>query len=174
MFWLALFVVLTLALLTCGWRQLRTPNRRGFYRALAFVTLFGLVCLAGPVWFVDPFSPRQVISWVILAGSAALAANAFAMLHAYGAPTGGIETTQALVEHGAYRWVRHPLYGSLILAGAGAALKHPTLWSAALLLILAGLLVVVARVEEVESTQRFGEAYAEYRRRTARFIPYVF
>lgn len=174
MFWLALFLILTLALLARGWRHLHTPGRHGYYRLFAFVTLFGLVCMAAPVWFVDPFTPRQVTSWVVLAGSAALAANGFAMLRGYGAPTGGIETTQALVVRGAYRWVRHPLYGSLMLAGAGTALKHPTLWSGALLLVLAGLLLAAARVEEHENTERFGEAYVEYSRRTARFIPFVF
>jgi protein-S-isoprenylcysteine O-methyltransferase Ste14 len=174
MIWLAIFLLLSAALLAAAWPNLRTPSRHGFYRYFAFEALLGLVLLGGPYWFADPLSPRQVVSWVLLAGSAALAANGFAMLRRHGAPTGGIETTQALVEQGAYRWVRHPLYGSLLLAGIGAVLKHVTPWSLGLVLILAGLLMATARVEEGENLERFGQGYRDYMRRTTRFIPFLY
>ena len=174
MIWLAIFVVLSAALLAAAWPHLGTPSRHGFHRFFAFEALFGLVLLSAPYWFTDPLSPRQAFSWILLAGSAALAANGFAMLRRHGAPTGGIETTQTLVERGAYRWVRHPLYGSLLLAGIGAALKHVTPWSLGLVLILAGLLLATARVEERENLERFGQAYGDYMRRTRRFIPFLY
>ena len=174
MIWLAVFVVLSTALLAAAWPHLRTPTRHGFYRFFAFEALLGLVLLGAPTWFADPLSPRQVVSWILLAVSAALAANGFAMLRRHGAPTGGIETTRALVERGAYRWVRHPLYGSLLLAGSGAALKHVTPWSLALVLILAGFLLATARVEERENLERFGPDYRDYMRRTRRFIPFLY
>jgi len=174
MIWTGLFVLLTAALLAGAWPYLRTPSRHGFYRFFAFEALLGLVLLGAPRWFADPFSPRQVLSWILLAGSAALAANGFAMLRRHGAPTAGIETTRVLVVRGAYRWVRHPLYGSLLLAGAGAALKDPTPWSLGLLLALAGLLAATARVEEQENLERFGQDYRNYMRRTRRFVPFVY
>jgi len=174
MIWLALYIILSAALLAAAWPNLRTPSRHGFYRFFAFEALLGLVLLGAPDWFDDPLSPRQVLSWILLAGSAALAANGFAMLRRHGAPTGGIETTQALVERGAYRWVRHPLYGSLLLAGLGALLKQVTPWSVGLVLVLAGFVLATARVEERENLERFGQAYRDYMRRTARFIPFVY
>jgi protein-S-isoprenylcysteine O-methyltransferase Ste14 len=171
---LIVFLILSAALLAAAWPHLKTPSRHGFYRFFAFEALLGLVLLGAPDWFDDPFSARQIVSWVLLAGSAALAANGFAMLRRHGAPSGGIETTQALVERGAYRWVRHPLYGSLLLAGIGALLKHVTAWSLGLMLLLAGLLLATARVEEGENLERFGPAYRDYMGRTARFIPFLY
>jgi len=174
MIWFAVYLVLSAALLAAAWPNLRTPSRHGFYRYFAFEVLLGLVLLGAPYWFDDPLSARQVLSWILLAGSAALAAHGFAMLRRHGAPTGGIETTRALVERGAYRWVRHPLYGSLLLAGVGALLKHVTPWSLGLVLALAGLLRATARVEESENLERFGQAYRDYMGRTRRFIPFLY
>ncbi len=96
------------------------------------------------------------------------------MLHRHGDPEAGIETTRLLVERGAYRMIRHPLYASLLLAGAGAWLKRPIAWGGVVLLVLAGLLAVVARIEEGENLVRFGPAYREYMRRTWRFVPWIY
>jgi protein-S-isoprenylcysteine O-methyltransferase Ste14 len=73
-----------------------------------------------------------------------------------------------------YRVLRHPLYASLLLAGVGAWLKRPIAWGGVLLLALAGLLGVIARIEEGENLRRFGEAYREYMRRTWRFVPWIY
>jgi protein-S-isoprenylcysteine O-methyltransferase Ste14 len=141
MLWLSLFAALSLILLVLSWSTLRTPSRRGPLRFLAFEALLGLIVLGAPAWFDDPWSARQVASWALLAASAGLAIHGFVMLHRHGGESeGGIETTRHLVERGAYRVIRHPLYGSLLLAGVGAWLKRPTAWGGVVVLILAGLL----------------------------------
>ena len=172
--WLSLFAALSLALLMLAWPTLRTPSRRGPLRLLAFEALLGLVVMGAPTWFVDPWSVRQMASWAMLAGSAVLAIHGFVMLHRHGAPEAGIETTRQLVERGVYRILRHPLYASLLLAGVGAWLKRPIAWGGVLLLALAGLLGVIARIEEGENLRRFGEVYREYMRRTWRFVPWIY
>jgi len=174
MFWLSLFAALSLILLVLAWPTLRTPSRRGPLRFLAFEALLGLIVLGAPDWFVDPFSARQLASWALLAASAALAIHGFVMLHRHGEPESGIESTRQLVERGAYRMIRHPLYGSLLLAGVGAWLKRPIAWGGIVLLVLAVLLAVIARMEEGENLARFGPAYREYMRRTRRFIPWIY
>ena len=174
MVWAVLFIGLSLLLLVLAWPTLRTPSPRGVTRFLVFEAVLGLTVLGAPYWFHEPFSWRQILSWLLLATSLVLAVSAFITLHRFGAPRAGIETTQQLVEQGAYRWIRHPLYFSLFLFGAGAWLKHPDLWGAAILLALAGLVVATARIEEGENLQRFGEAYRAYRGRTWRFIPRVY
>lgn len=77
-----------------------------------------------------------------------------------------------LVRHGIYRWVRHPLYSSLMLVALGWALFWVS-WPA---LLAAGALVVLldlkARREEEWLSGRFAE-YEEYRRGTKRFVPGV-
>jgi protein-S-isoprenylcysteine O-methyltransferase Ste14 len=134
----------------------------------------GLIVLGAPSWFFEPCSVRQILSWFLLAASLALATDAFLMLHRHGAPRVGIESTQQVVERGVYRWVRHPLYFSLFVLGAGAWLKHPDAWGGLILLALAGLVTATARVEEEENLLRFGDAYRAYMARSWRFIPGVY
>ncbi len=77
-----------------------------------------------------------------------------------------------LVTQGPYRWVRHPMYVALLLAMAGIAAEAPNgvllgMWGALLL-----VLNFKAALEERLLLQRWPE-YADYRTRTARFIPGV-
>ncbi len=78
-----------------------------------------------------------------------------------------------LVRTGVYRWVRHPLYGSLVLAAFGWAL----LWQSGAALLVTPLLVAVlvakSRREETWLRQKFPE-YASYAAATRRLIPWVF
>jgi protein-S-isoprenylcysteine O-methyltransferase Ste14 len=170
----ALFVGLSLLLLVLGWRTLKTPSPRGVLRFLAFEASLGLTVLAARTWFLDALSWRQIASWVLLAASLALAVQAIVLLHRFGAPQDGIEGTQQLVERGVYRWIRHPLYFSLVVFGLGAWLKRPEVWGGLILLTLAALVAALARVEEEENLQRFGDAYRAYLGRTWRFIPRVY
>jgi len=77
-----------------------------------------------------------------------------------------------LVQTGIYRWLRHPLYSSVMLASLGWAL----LWQSAAALA-AGLVLCVffdakARLEERLLLAKFPD-YAAYRERTWRFVPWV-
>lgn len=78
-----------------------------------------------------------------------------------------------LVEHGPYRWIRHPMYAALMLAGVAAArlASEATAWLA--LAALVAVLVVKAGVEE-RAMLASHPGYAAYRRRTRRFVPWVF
>ena len=166
---LGIFVVLA-ALLAL---TLRGRHAHRFYRYFAFVTAIGLVLLNADVWFRDPLAPRQLVSWVLLAGSILFAEEGFRLLRGSGAPEGGFENTTRLVTTGLYRFVRHPMYGSFLLGGLGAFLKRPSLPS----LLLLGLLTVFtyanARVEERGTLEKFGEAYRAYQKRTKLFIPFL-
>lgn len=76
-----------------------------------------------------------------------------------------------LVMRGPYRWVRHPLYLSVMLS-----VVANTLAAANWFILLTGALcfaLIVARTrrEEVFLLARFGDAYADYRRRTGWFFP---
>ena len=78
-----------------------------------------------------------------------------------------------LVRHGIYRWVRHPMYASLMMVALGWELlwwSWPELLAAIALIVL---LVLKSRHEELCMTGRFAE-YEEYRRATKRFVPGVF
>jgi protein-S-isoprenylcysteine O-methyltransferase Ste14 len=78
-----------------------------------------------------------------------------------------------LVTSGPYRWIRHPMYTSLLVMMLGVALFHNT-WANYLGLLL--LLIAVygkIRREESHLHVRF-EDYSDYVKRTHRLIPKVY
>jgi len=85
------------------------------------------------------------------------------------------ENTTTLVTSGAYRWIRHPLYASLLALAWSAYLKDPLgAGSMALVVGVSGFLLATAIAEERENLSRFDGNYANYMKRTKRFIPFVF
>jgi protein-S-isoprenylcysteine O-methyltransferase Ste14 len=179
--WL-IFVIGSVPIVWVSRGALRSRDAHGFYRFFAFEAILGLVALNAAAWFSDPFSLRQLASWVLLLTSLLLAAHGFYLLRRVGKPDPGIEDatrlgiekTTRLVRSGAYRYIRHPLYASLLALAWGVFLKGPS-WPAALLAAVAtGALYLTARVEERENLRIFGAEYAVYMRETHMFIPFVF
>jgi len=84
------------------------------------------------------------------------------------------EKTSQLVTSGIYRYIRHPLYCSLLLLVWGIFFKHLDWIGGALVIITTFLLLATAKADEAECIQFFGEAYREYMRSTKRFIPFIF
>ncbi len=111
-----LILILSIPSLRAGWRH-------AIPRSLAFVTLLVLALLNGKNWLVDPFSPAQLLSWLFLAASILLSLYPLYLLRRYGLPDGNIDYTTRLVDRGIYRFIRHPLYLSLILLALGALLR---------------------------------------------------
>jgi protein-S-isoprenylcysteine O-methyltransferase Ste14 len=78
-----------------------------------------------------------------------------------------------LVETGAYRLVRHPIYGGLILGALGwglATASPPALLGA---IVLAGFFDLKSRREEIWLSERYGD-YPAYRSRTRRLLPWLY
>ncbi|MGD0014485.1 MAG: isoprenylcysteine carboxylmethyltransferase family protein [Bryobacteraceae bacterium] len=177
-----MFVAASAGILMLSWRSLRAPRSHGFYRFFAFEALLALILLNSPRWFREPLSGRQIVSWLLLAASLGLAIEAFRLLHKIGRPARretrganlGFENTTTLVTVGAYRFIRHPMYASLLALTWGACLKHPSAPSAGLALAASGFLLATAITEERENLAQFGTAYADYMRTTRRFIPFLF
>jgi hypothetical protein len=60
------FVVLSVPIVYVSRASLRAPGSHGFYRFFAWESIVALVLLDIPVWFNDPFTWHQLISWVLL------------------------------------------------------------------------------------------------------------
>jgi len=95
------------------------------------------------------------------------------MLRKLGKPQGEIDNTVVLVTRGIYKYIRHPLYSSLLLLSWGIFLKDVSPVSLALALVASGFLVGMARVEEKENVQKFGDDYSSYIKTTKMFIPFI-
>jgi protein-S-isoprenylcysteine O-methyltransferase Ste14 len=83
------------------------------------------------------------------------------------------EKTTSLVETGIYRFIRHPMYSSLLFLGWGAFLKDFT-WVSILLIIGTTIFTfLTAMADERECLVKFGDPYKTYMQKTKRFIPYL-
>ncbi len=169
-----LFVLFTLPIAWFSRRSLRDPIKHGFFRFFAFEGILLLILNNLDRWFQNPFSIIQLFSWGFLILSLYLAVYGFYLLRQMGKPQGSFEDTTQLVATGIYRYIRHPLYASLLYLGIGAFLKSPTLSSVGILMAIGAFLYATARVEENENMQHFGQAYAEYMKTTRMFIPWIF
>jgi protein-S-isoprenylcysteine O-methyltransferase Ste14 len=158
----------------------RLPNlgARGegwFAIQLALIALVGLSALIGVYWPDSVAGVFVVLGLVLIA--LALVLLAFAGLSLVVARAITVfprpREESALAQRGAYRVVRHPVYGAILLIAVG--------WSLALAplgLVPAVLLAIVfdlkARLEEAWLTERHPD-YAAYRARTPRrFVPGVY
>jgi protein-S-isoprenylcysteine O-methyltransferase Ste14 len=79
-----------------------------------------------------------------------------------------------LVRSGVYKYVRHPLYCSLLLIGTGIMFTLPGIPQIILGLTNALSLYLTAIIEEKEMISRFGDQYSEYMKETKMFIPFLF
>jgi len=79
----------------------------------------------------------------------------------------------SLVERGAYRFVRHPIYGGLILGSLGLACITPWAGTFISVALLAIVLDLKRRREEAWLAARH-PGYADYRARTKALIPLIY
>ncbi|MBN2413724.1 isoprenylcysteine carboxylmethyltransferase family protein [candidate division KSB1 bacterium] len=176
------FVLSSLFVVLVSWRTLHNPNSHGFYRFFAFEGILVLLFLNIPYWIRDPFSPLQILSWILLFGSIPFVFQGFILLGKRGnANINGkreenfnFENTTRLVTTGIYKYIRHPLYSSLLLLAWGAYLKHISLIATLVILLTTLCLVLTAKMEERENIAYFGESYLEYIKKSRMFIPFIF
>lgn len=173
MYKLIIFAVATLGLTIFSWPSLRNPRSHGFFRFFAWEAILGMILLNLGVWFRDPFSIPQIVSWVLLVISLFLVIHGVYLLKAVGKPRDALEDTTKLVLQGAYRYIRHPLYSSLFFLAWGVFFKNPDFLNSTLVIIATLFLVATARVEEAENLQKFGAEYADYMKKSKMFIPFV-
>ncbi len=169
-----LLAIGTIVLVIVSWRvSIKAGRYHGVYRFISFEIIVVLVLLNWRAWFTDPFSVRQIVSWILLTMSIVPAALGFHSLQVHGRAQIQFENTQALVTSGIYRYIRHPMYLSLMLLGSGVCLKDPTESVIGLGVINCASLVATSLREEKEMVEKFGQEYVDYMSRSTMFIPYM-
>jgi protein-S-isoprenylcysteine O-methyltransferase Ste14 len=152
---------------------LRSVTTHGFYVFFAFESLLALLFVNIGFWAVHVVSLYQIISWIFLAVSAFIAISGFYSLKKYGKPDDDWENTTVLIDRGIFRYMRHPLYSSLILLVIGILLKHITFMPLVIGSICIFFLITASLVEERENFKKFGDAYTKYKRTTMRYVPFI-
>jgi len=179
---LAVFIIVTAWLAYFSRASLFVPRSHGFYRFFAWECILGLFLLNMEKWFRNAFSLAQLISWLLLVISGFLVLHAFNLLRRQGHPDSerqdallfDIEKTTRLVTEGAYKYIRHPLYSSLLFLAWGIFFKNLT-WVTGILAIAAtGFIIATAKADEAESIAFFGRSYEKYIKKTKMFIPFLF
>ena len=179
---LVLFVVVSVGF---GWltrSSLRDIRSHGFYRFFAVVAIVASILLNIDYWFDEPLSAHQIISWILLTVGTYLVVHGALLLLKSGKPDHartdaallGIEKTTRLVTTGIYRYIRHPLYSSLLFLAWGVFFKRPSIVGGGLAVAATIFLATTARIEEAENVRFFGASYEAYMKQTKMFVPFVF
>ncbi|MFA6017524.1 MAG: isoprenylcysteine carboxylmethyltransferase family protein [Patescibacteria group bacterium] len=85
-----------------------------------------------------------------------------------------IKTNHELITSGIYGYVRHPIYGGILLMVPGVLLVAGSYTFIAGLVAMLLIFEVFARREEKLLTKHFGKKYIEYMKTTKKFIPFVY
>ena len=179
---LIIFVSVSAVLAYFSRGSIRSPRHHGFYRFLAWEAILGLLLLNSHYWQIEPPPRYEPLSALLLAVSIYLVAHGTFLLRAHGRADGSradqallpFERTTRLVTTSLFRYIRHPLYSSLLFLAWGIYLKDTSWLAGALTLAATASLVLTGKTEERECMRYFGSAYQEYMQRTRMFIPFLF
>ena len=177
------FTVGSIILIVISWTSLHHPDSHGFYRFFSWETIFVLILLNSPKWFNNWLAWYQIISWILLVLCIIPLVFGVQSLRTRGKPDKeerpdpqllGFERTTILVTSGIYKYIRHPLYSSLLLLGWGVFFKAPSQTGITLVLIATLLLNATAKADEAECIKTFGTDYQEYMKQSKMFIAFIF
>ncbi|MFW5432310.1 MAG: methyltransferase family protein [Methylophilaceae bacterium] len=175
------FIFGTLGLLLVSRKSILKPGTHGFYRFFAWELMLLLFVLNMQAWDLDIGMPHQVFASVFFMISLFLIVVGALQLLFMGKPDDSrddvpmlhFEKTTVLVTNGIYRYIRHPIYGSLFFLCWGFFFKSPSIIGGVIALVASGFLVATARVEELENIRFFGEAYRDYMKRSKMLVPFI-
>ena len=169
------FLVWFLPFVLTGWSR-KSPARRDARARWGI----GLQTVGYATLWLGPFWSRPLPHWRVAAEVLFLALGC--LLSWTSAGTLGrhlrldaaLDTDHRLIRAGAYRFVRHPIYASMLcmLLANGAMVATPLRFALGLAFFLAGTEIRV-HVEDALLAERFGEEFQQYRRSTPAYVPLV-
>jgi len=178
---LIIFGILSLPIIFISWRTLFNLKNHGFYRFFSWECILWLFISNVRYWFRDPLSIMHLLSWIFLLFSVYLIiSGVLKMKSAVKSEKRSdekslyeFEKTSELIDTGIFKYIRHPLYSSLLFLTWGICFKNATLLLLVVSLLSSFSLYVTARFDEKECIQFFGNKYREYMKRSKMFIPFL-
>jgi protein-S-isoprenylcysteine O-methyltransferase len=182
-------VVPALGVIFCASEMLLTYAKRRGQRdaaadagSLRLIWIVVLVCLAAAFFVARAFpdgtyrdlDAARIAGLAIFVPGAVLRWYAIFYLGRYFTVDVRVTEHQHVVDTGPYRFIRHPSYTGALMEFFGFGLCIGNAYSMLLLIPVAIVFAYRIRVEEAALEQGLGEAYASYRRRTKRLIPFVY
>ena len=176
------FVIFTSFLIYMSRNSLRSPQSHGFYRFFAMECILGLFLLNVRFWITQPLAWNQILAWTLLFAALIPLVFGVHMLRAKGKQAikregdpslMAFEKTTELITSGIFKYIRHPMYCSLLLLTWGIFFKHPILTAGTLSVTTTVFLFFTAKADEAECARFFGSRYLEYMKQTKMFIPYI-
>ncbi|HVW08310.1 MAG TPA: isoprenylcysteine carboxylmethyltransferase family protein [Bryobacteraceae bacterium] len=134
-----------------------------------------IVCSHGPnVWTEGIALWRGIVGCAVAAASIGVFWNAVGALGSQWRFDAGLNEDHELVQDGAYRFVRHPIYASMFGMLVSLTFLIGTLpgWPVAVALFIIGTEIRI-RVEDSLLRERFGERFLAWRRSTPAYLPFV-
>lgn len=113
--------------------------------------------------------PLPVAIGFIAAGSF-VAAAALWQIRSFITPFPSPREEAVLQTHGLFRWVRHPVYASILLVFIAYSLYAASFYKLGITLLLGFLFHIKTAYEERMLSAKF-EGYSDYQRRSGRFFP---
>jgi protein-S-isoprenylcysteine O-methyltransferase Ste14 len=128
----------------------------------------------GHFWARMPPGWRFVLAFLFLGIAGVLSWTSTWALGRQWRVDAGLSADHELVTAGAYRYIRHPIYCSMLclLLGTGFMITPWLLFLISALLFVAGTEIRV-RVEDNLLASRFGERFREYQQRVPAYVPLV-
>ena len=178
-----IFLLVSAVLIYISRNSIRSTRSHGFPRLIAWECILGLFLLNADFWFTQPFAWNQIIAWGLLLVSLIPLGYGVHFLRTQGKPVEkregdpsllAFEKTTSLVTDGIYKYIRHPLYCSLLLLTWGIFFKQPSVTATTLAVSASIFLLFTAKADEAECVRFFGAAYTDYMQKSKMFIPFVF
>lgn len=153
-------------------------DRSADNNSVLFILILSVLAIALPVIEWGYFHPgRSHWFWLVLGGSIVIAGTglriwAIQTLGRYFTATVQIQQEHQLIQHGPFRYIRHPSYTGAFLTAVGGAIVLEA-WVGLLAAMGCMLYAYYVRItaEEKALIGKFGQRYLEYQRQSSRLIP---